>query len=45
MSSTQSLDQQLLVPPEWEVDWDDLVISEITPPARTPWYADWDERD
>ena len=39
-----SLDE-LLVPPEWDLEWGDLLLPEELPRARTPWYSDWDERE
>jgi hypothetical protein len=36
---------ELLVPPEWDLEWGDLLLPEELPRARTPWYSDWDERE
>ena len=41
----QPLDQALLAPPEWDIDWDSLFLLDDLPLARTPWYADWDEQE
>jgi hypothetical protein len=39
------LDEPLLLPPEWEIDWDDLLLPEERAPTRTRWYSDWDEQE
>jgi len=43
--SDPPFDELLLAPPEWDVDWDDLLLPEVLPPARRQWYSDWDEQE
>jgi len=39
------LDELLLSPPEWDIDWDDLLLPLELPAARSAWYSDWDEQE
>ncbi len=45
MNTDLPLDEVLLAPPEWDIDWDSLFHLDDLPVARTPWYADWDEQE
>jgi hypothetical protein len=42
----QILEDLLLLPPEWELDWDGLLLPDLLPSDRlVTWIADWDEAE
>jgi hypothetical protein len=43
VATDHPIENVLLAPPEWDIDWDDLLLLDDLPLTRAPWYADWDE--
>jgi hypothetical protein len=40
------LEDLLELPPEWELDWEGLLLPDLTPSDRlVTWTADWDEAE